>query len=155
MVCIAKGVLGDLPRVIPTEVIHVHEKTHQLRDADRGVRIVQLHRPLEMKFLERSLANAMDTDHVLQGTGDEEVLLLEAKALALRCIVARIKHLRDRLRQELFTNSTHVITGIEGLKIKRLNRLRLPQTKAIYRSGLIAGDWRVVGYSPYTLCWFP
>ena len=42
MVCVGKGSADNLPRLIPAEVMFIHQKTHQFGNGDDGVCIIQL-----------------------------------------------------------------------------------------------------------------
>jgi hypothetical protein len=56
----------DRPGLFPRHDVFIDEQAHELRDSDRGMRIVQLNGELLVEALERDALNAHDAEHVLQ-----------------------------------------------------------------------------------------
>src|ERR1700677_1558173 len=81
---------GDRPALGPTEIVFVDEQTHELRDRQRGMRVVQLNGDRFGQRLERSAFAEMARENVLQTRAHEEVLLLQAQLPALWSRVVRV-----------------------------------------------------------------
>ena len=60
----------------------IHQQTHQFGDADRRVGVVELNGVLLVKPAQVFLALQIDSDHVLQGTGNEKELLHQPELAA-------------------------------------------------------------------------
>ena len=72
------------PRFFPAERVLIHEQPHQLRDGDRGMRVVELHGPFFMEGRGRAAEQRVDAQHVLQRATREKELLLEPQLLSRR-----------------------------------------------------------------------
>ena len=144
---VRKGVPRDVPRGVPAHLVPVHQKAHQLGDGDRRMRVVELHRPLFVELLEGPLQRHLQPNHVLQRAGDEEVLLLQPKRLALGYFVVWIEHLGDVLRVHLVFDGAVVVAMVEGVEIERLDRFRLPQAQVVACADSVPEDRRVVGHA--------
>jgi len=59
----------------------VDEHAHEFRDRDGRMRVVQLHGEFLVEQAHRQLLSAQDPEHVLNGAGYEEILLLEPQFL--------------------------------------------------------------------------
>ena len=70
------------PRFFPAERVLIHEQAHQLRDRDRGMRVVELHGPFFMERRGRAAEQRVDAQHVLKRATGEKELLLEPQFLA-------------------------------------------------------------------------
>ncbi len=118
---------GDCPRVIPLELPLVYQEPHQLGDRDRRMRVVELQCPLFGERLNGAVGNVVvHVQHVLQRTGDEEVLLQQAQLLTDLWLVVRVEHLGYRLRDDFLLDRLVVLAGVEGLDFKRLDRFGAP-----------------------------
>ncbi len=76
MVGVGAGSGGDIPCLVPAQVVIVQEDAHQLGDGHRGMGIIELE-----GYLLRETVNIIMLSHIflhslLHGCGDEEVLLL-------------------------------------------------------------------------------
>ena len=138
---------GDrlLPRRRPGHPFVVDEHAHQLRDPDGRVGIVQLDRDLVSEVVERLVSALVAPDDVVDGAGDEEVLLPEPQLLAGLEVVVRVKDLRDHLGRVLCLDGAHVVAGVEEREVEVLPRARGPQAKRVHRVGVEACDGGVVG----------
>ena len=83
------------PRRVPVHDLFVDQQAHQLRDGDRGMGIVQLRHEPAIQRRQRATRLEVHADHVLERTGDEEILLLEPEPLPLAGLVIRIQDLRQ------------------------------------------------------------
>src|SRR5208283_5927011 len=107
----------DLPRLVPFETVEVDQNAHEFGDGDSRMGVVQLDGRV---FAERAhvlVLLDMATNEVEERRGSEEVLLSEAQLLSGRGGVARIEHLRYRLRPH------HV--GQRADKVPRVERIEL------------------------------
>ena len=50
VVGVGEGAHADIPGLVPLETLDVHEETHQLRNADRGMCVVQLNCHLQVQI---------------------------------------------------------------------------------------------------------
>ena len=66
------------------------------------------------------------SDHVLQGTGNEEILLLQTQLLSLNGFIVRIENLCDVLCHYLVVDSAIVVAHVELLKVERLTCFGFP-----------------------------
>ena len=118
--------LRHVPCGFPLEAVIIEEEPHQLGDGDGRMGVVQLGSPAQMKRLGRAAIADMAAQHVLHRAGDEEILLFEAKHLALRRHVVRIQDLADRLRGDLLLDGLMIVADVEGGEVERLDGLRTP-----------------------------
>ena len=97
MVRIRERIPCDFPGSVPLQKVFVQQQPHQLGHGNRGMRVVQLNDKflLQLRYVGGTLTD--NSNCVLQGAGDEKVLLLESKDFALDRFVVRIQHLRDVL----------------------------------------------------------
>src|SRR5260370_30035771 len=93
----------------------------------------------------------MYTDHVLQGTANEEILLLQAQLLPLNGLIVRIEDLCDVLCHHLVVDSAVVVTHIKLLKVEGFTCFRFPQAQGIGGVYLITKDSHIVGNTFYHL----
>mmetsp|Transcript_15868 Transcript_15868/g.40296 ORF Transcript_15868/g.40296 Transcript_15868/m.40296 type:complete len:476 (+) Transcript_15868:1271-2698(+) len=132
-----------LPRRRPAPLVHIHEKTHELRDANRRMRVVQLQRHLVREIFERAVLRGVPPKDVLQRRRHEEVLLLQAKLLALVSAVVGVKHAGNGLGVLLLENACDVVARVERLQVKLAARLGRPQAqvdrvrRAVSRDGVV------------------
>ena len=87
----------------------------------------------------------MQSDHVLQRAGDEEVLLRQPQLLAGFRLVVRIEHLGDGFRRDLLVHGAVVVADVERFEIEGLGGLGLPQAQQVRGGHAVAGHGRVVG----------
>ncbi len=122
----------------------VDEDPHELRDADDGVRVVELERDA---VGDRVPVLVVDdpVEQVTERRSHEEVLLLQAQLLALRRRVLRVEDLRDVLGVRLAAHGGLVVAGVEGLEVERLGRARAPQPERVDVPGAVPGYEVVVG----------
>ena len=103
VVGVVEGVRGDLPGLVPAQAVDVDQETHQFGDADGGMSVVELDRAALMKDLDGVTVEEVAADHVLQGAGGEEVLLLQAKLFAVDVFVVGIEDLGDVFGEDFGT----------------------------------------------------
>ncbi len=135
---VAEHLAADIPGRGPGHVVLVHEQAHELGNRQRRMRVVQLDRERAGQFFQRALFGEMGCQDVLDAGAHEEILLLEAQLLALRRGVVRIQNARQVLRFDLVLDRSRIISGIEILDVKRLQRASRPQPQMIHRGAAIA-----------------
>ena len=72
---VSEGCLRDGPRLLPLQILFIHEDAHQLRDRQSGMRVVQLNRNLCGEVLESVVLLFEPADDIPNRAGDEKVLL--------------------------------------------------------------------------------
>src|SRR6266446_3741558 len=88
VVGIRKNSVRHLPGLVPIQLMLVNQEAHQFGDGDRGMRVIELHGELLGKLIpSRTSLLAKEAEHVLQGAGSKEILLLEAQLFALRRVI--------------------------------------------------------------------
>ena len=93
----------------------------------------------------------VDAQDVLQGGRGDDILLLDAQALALVVGVVGIEHPGDVLGPVLGVQGPGVILGVEGVEIQLIHRLALPQAQGADIVGAVADDGHVVGHGQHGL----
>ena len=135
----------DVPRLAPVHAGIVHQDTHQLRDDQGGVGVVDLDDVLLVEVLHRAVLLDVLADDGLDGGGDEEILLLETEGLALVMVVLRIEHLADGIGHGALLRRVEVLTLAEQLHVDGLGAAGLPQPQGVDVVGVVAGDLHVAG----------
>jgi hypothetical protein len=134
----------DRPRAIPTEFVHVDEQAEQLRDGERGVRVVELEDGLVGQGVERGVRLQVPAHGVLQGRGNEEVLLLQPELLALHDLIVRVEDARDVLGRVLLADGLDVVAAVEVRDVELARGLRAPEAQRVHAVGRVAGHRDVV-----------
>ena len=93
--------------------------------------IIELYREVEVEVVQGLELQQVQPDHVLEGAGNEKILLPQPKHLALKLLVVGIQDLGDILRLDLFRHRPEVIADIEVLEVETSGRLGTPQPEAI------------------------
>ena len=137
---------GDVPRFLPREPFAVHEKPHQLRNAERGMGVVRVDGNALGQLVPRKMRGAERAQHALQSGADEEILLLETQLLPGGGVVVGIEQAGDRLGVVVGLLRAGIVPGVEGVEIELLvHRAGAPETERIYRVRAVAEDGHVVG----------
>ena len=154
---VVEGLGGDGPRGIPVVAVLIDEDAHELGDADHRVGVVELEDDLvrESRQIRLVLARVEDADGVVQGGGDEEVLLLKAQFLADLGGVFRVENLGDVLGLDLRGHGFHVLGAVEGEQIELVVALGAPQAQGVHAAGLVAGDQVVHRHGAHGPCGLP
>ncbi len=113
VVGVSKGGLRHPPRILPSHLVLIHQQTHQLRNANRRMRIVQLHSPFLVELCKRFPQRQVQPHHVLQRARRKEELLCQPQALAFDLLVRRIQHFADGLGFHLGAHGTGIIAAVE------------------------------------------
>ena len=98
VVGVCECVLNDLPCLCPLDAVLVNEESHELRDSDYRVCIVELDRVVLGEIVEIIAVHLLvSEDDVLQGSRYEEVLLSYTEDLSVVGSVVRIEDSPDVL----------------------------------------------------------
>ena len=128
MVRVGHRVARDVPGFFPFQAVHVHEQAHELRDRDRGMRVVELETVLVRERRKVvAVARAPLADHVLQAGRCEEVLLAQAQLLSVLGCGVRVQHHRDVLGLVLRRYRVGITAGVEFLEVELIQRRCRPQ----------------------------
>ena len=107
--------------------------------------VVDVDRDLVRQRAQGAVALDVGAEDGLQGGRAEQVLLAQAKALALNVVVGGVEDLGDRLGHRVLLQSAHVVAAGEGRHVKALGQLRGPEHQLVDGVGVVAGDIEVVG----------
>ena len=149
MVGVGHAVGDDVPRLVPVETRVVHQNTHQLRDHQRGVGVVDLNDVLLVEVLQGAVDLDMLAGDGLHGGGNEEVLLLQPQGLALVVVVLGVQHLADGVRHGTLLRRLQILALTEQLHVDGLGAAGLPQPQGIDVVGVVAGDLHVAGHGQH------
>ena len=117
--------------------------------------VVKLGSKRVIKVVQGFMSQQVDTEHVLQGCGDEKELLLEAKLLALALLVVGVEHLCNILCLYLLLYGAKVVPHIEFLEVKGVNSLGAPQAKQVYCVYPVARYGCIIGHGIHHACGNP
>ena len=110
--------LRDVKCRVEVYPVRVHQLPDQLGPRDGGMGIVHLDRDLGRQRAQITIMRQETAHQILQGSGGEKELLLEAQFLADLGAVVGIQHARDRFRQHFRRGSLHEFATVERIKIK-------------------------------------
>ena len=116
MVGVGKRVAGDFP----SNLMLVYEQTHEFSNPDRCVGIIELYGKCFVELVQAYSSAQMDTDHVLQRTGNEEILLLQPQLLPLNGLIIRIENFGDVFCHNLVVDGTVVVSQVELLADRQI-----------------------------------
>ena len=133
------------PGVIPGETFDVHEDAHELGDDEGGVGVVELDEDVlgEVAPFVAFLAEA--TEDVVDGGGDEEVLLAEAELFAGGGGVVGVEDLGEVLGEDLALDGLDVVAAVEFIEGEFVGGLGAPEAEGGDGLALVADDGEVVG----------
>ena len=135
----------DIPGVVPAVPLHIHQDTHQFGDDQSGMGVVDLEDVLLVEVAQGAILGAVLAHDGLDGSGDKEILLLQAQRLALVVVVIGIEHLGDDLSHGLLLHRLEILAlGVVG-HIHGDGALGVPEAQGIGVLGLIAGDLHIPG----------
>ena len=145
MVGVGQSFARNLPGGVPVHLVLINKQSHQLGDCNGRVGVIQLRGKSCVKLLQASSLSKMKANHVLQGTGYEEVLLFEAQLFALQWFVIGIEHFGNVLRGHFLFNCAVIVSDVKRGKVERFRRFRTPQTQQTAGVHAVAGNEAVVG----------
>ena len=137
--------LGNVEALLEVHAF-LHQQTNQLGDGHGGVGVVELHGVEVCKMGQViAMGHLVGAHHILQGSGGEHILLLDAQALALPGGVVGIQHTGDVLGLVLLLQSPQVVLVVEGIEVQRGLRLALPQAQGVDVVGAVADHGHIIG----------
>ena len=145
VVRVGKSPRDNSPSPFPTHSIHVMQETLKLDYGDCRMGIVQLNGDFLRKIGPILVISAESTDDILQGTGNEEILLDQAKLLAAFGLVIGIENLGNGLAEIFLPYSFLITSVVECFEIKLLRGLGLPEAQKIDRVGPVSRNGNIVG----------
>ena len=146
MVGVSEGLGDDLPGVVPAVTALVEADPHEFGDAEGRVRVIDVDGHLLRDAVEGLVVAQVALDDILQGGGDQEVLLTKPKHLAFRMVVRGVEDLADGLSHGLLLDRTDVVALVEETHVET-GGVRFPETKDGNALAVFAGDVHVVGDS--------
>ncbi|GJC79271.1 hypothetical protein ColLi_02109 [Colletotrichum liriopes] len=147
VVGVAERGSDDVPRLVPFQLLEVHQDALQLDNGERGMGVVQLDGHLVGELPPGTLGLLEATDDVVEGRGTPEVLLLQAELLSTLEIVVGVQDSADGLGALLVGDRVFVVAAIELLEIKlAAGGLAGPQTQVVGGGGRVTRNRHVVCY---------
>ena len=152
MVGVRAGLRGDLPCLVPCQVLLVHEYPHELGYGHGGVGIIHLNGDLlvELSYI-AAVSILVLLYKSLQSSGYEEVLLLKSQLLACVVVVVRVEHLNEVLSEVLLLNCPSVIALVESVEREYIDGLRVPDAKSVDHVVAVAHYRHIIGNRSYRL----
>ena len=144
MVGVGENAAALTPGIGPQHAVHVAKQAHQLGDADRRVRIVEVDRDLIGQIVQGTVLFEVMEDDVLQRGRNEEIFLTQTQFASGRRTVVRIQHPGNVFKAVLELGGASVIAGIEGVEVDLRRRIGLPQAQRADPLGTMTGDHIVV-----------
>ena len=144
VVRVGRALLHNRPCIIPLKTIFIQKNPHQLRNRQSRMRVVHLEYRLLGKIMDVLVAGHELLDCQLNRGRYEEILLLQAKLLALHMIIAGIQNLTDGSRQIFLLHSLLVIAFIEGIQMEAVHRLCVPDPESVHKSVSVSDNRHVV-----------
>jgi hypothetical protein len=123
----------------------VEQDAHEFGDGEGGMGVVELDGDLVGEGVDFVAVGLEAADDVVEGAGDEEVLLLEAQFAALLDVVVGVEDLGDVLGEGLGLVGLHVVAVVEEGEVEVLGGPGLPEAQVVDGVVAIAGDRVVVG----------
>ena len=135
---------GDIPGAVPVKEMNIHQKPHQLGYSHSRMGIIELTLESLMEIIETVMNKEMGAYHILQGTGDQKVLLFQPQLFSLELFIVGIKHLGNGFSADFIFHRAVVVTGVKFFKIKRGGSLSAPQPKKVNIIDLETGNRRII-----------
>jgi len=118
---------GNIPGLVPIQVMDIHQQPHQLRYGNRRMCIVKLGLKVLIKIIQAVIYEQMDSNHVLHGAGDKKILLFQPQFFALELFIIGIQYLGNIFSGHFFLNRAEIIAHIKVFKIEGFGRLGAPE----------------------------
>ncbi len=84
---------------------------------------------------------------ILQGTGNEEIFLLEAELFAIKYVVVGVEDLGEVFGQNLVGDGIDIFAAIEIVEVKIGGCFGRPQTESIDSASAVADNRQIVGHA--------
>ncbi len=139
---------GDVPGLVPGNIVQIDEDAHQLGDGDARMGVVELNGGLVRQGVDRAVRAAVPLHEVLERGGDKKVFLAQAELAPGRCRVARVEDLGQRLGPRLLGPRADMVAEVEDIEAHRIGGAGGPQAQHVDIGAAPADDRRVVGDGP-------
>merc|ERR1712127_1133390 len=118
MVGVGEGMVANVPCLLEAQLLLINQDSKQLNGSNSWMRIIQLDLVLLGEEGESIIVPLLvSPEHVVDGCGAEEVLLLETELLAGVGRVIGVQHTRNILCLLPLSNGAVIVTGIEFIEI--------------------------------------
>ena len=148
VVGVSEGVGNDVPSLLPAVAALVEEYSHQLRDSEGRVSIVDVDSNLLVEVLQCAVYVHVAHYDIADGSGAHEILLAQTERLALEVVIVRVKDLGNSVSDVVSAHSLGVVAGVEAVHIEG-HGLGAPQTELGNALAVVAGNVHIVGNSVY------
>ncbi len=139
VVGVSKQPAGDLPRLIPAQLMLIQQHTQHLRDSDGGMRIVELNHFEVRQAMNAASRQMVTTQDIRHRTGALEILLHQAQPLASLMVVIGIEHFGQFCRLDARLLRLQKIAVVKRREIKRMRTHCLPKTQRQRHAVAVAG----------------
>ena len=146
MVGVGKHAFDDIPRIVPGVTAFVQHNTHQFGNGQGRVGIVDMHRRHFGQVIQRTVLFQMALYDILNGCGNEEILLRQAQRLAFSVVIRGIQYLRDNFGHGFLFHCAHIFALIKQRHI-HTGRGGFPQAQGRYRLAVFARYHQVIRLS--------
>ena len=143
VVGISEGVGDDVPCTIPGIAAVVQQDTHQFRNCQSRVGVVDVDGNLFVQVFQCAVYVHVVVYDITDGCGAQEILLAQTQGLALQVVVVRVQHLGDRICHGVPGQCLFIVALVEFLHVKA-GCLCLPQTQGRNAGAAIAGDIHII-----------
>ena len=143
VVGVGKDFCRDVPGGIPILTVNVHQQAHHFRNGQRGVGIVQLNANLIRHFAEIVAFLHKAADNILNGAGNEEILLFQAQLLAGFNRIGRVQNFGNCFGFDFVTHRFDIAAFIKNINIQLVVGFGREQPQIVDRFAVIADDRKI------------
>ena len=144
VVRVGEDAAGQFERSVEVQTL-VNQQTDKLRDRHGRVRVVELDGDeLRQAVIIRAVLLTVIAEDILQGRAGEDILLLDAQALALPRGVVRVQNTGDILGLVLLFKGLNVVLRVESIEVQFFFGLALPEAERADGRGFVADDGHVI-----------
>ena len=144
VVRIAEKTAAKLLGVFPSEAAFVKQHPHKLRNGKGGVGVVDVNGGLLRQVFQGAVFGKVAANYVLNGGAAEEILLLEAKQLALRMTVIGVENGAYGASHSRFAESFGIKSPVKQIHIRQ-GRFRPPKPELRHIFRTEAGNKYIIG----------
>ena len=145
MVRVGENFCRNIPCIVPAIAALVEQQAHELGDSEGRVGVVDMNSHLVAYIIERAVFAQVAVDYILNGRGDEEILLAQAQALALGMVIRGIEDLAYDLRHGVLLHGAQIIALIKGVHVN-FRALRAPEAQNADSLAVLAGYHHIIGH---------
>mmetsp|Transcript_75616 Transcript_75616/g.180675 ORF Transcript_75616/g.180675 Transcript_75616/m.180675 type:complete len:261 (-) Transcript_75616:819-1601(-) len=152
VVGIVQALPGQFPCSVPIQLLHIHQKAHELCNSNGGMCVVHLHGNLLRQVFPLIIWSLDEfAQQILQRRAHEEVLLAKAKLpSSIRCIV-RVEHGRQIFRFAPLCDRILKLCAAEGIQVELLARTSSPKSQVVCVVGVKARNGIIIRHCLYDL----